>query len=803
MLNLLRLIINLLFLFVSLHECSENVYGSGSGEWYTYLDYSNLVLISLMLHTGSAINMCTLLNDTDIPRELQISCSELMESVDMTMQVPSDSIMPFATVLLSSSSDITGELSETALSLLDIGLPTIGFDRIESDVFSPTPTSFVNSLAPSFSISSFLAITESLLLTNTYPGKASGDVSLLLTTQFLSHMISIEPDFVSPTLSIEDLELQTTNLFVMSEVQTISNSFTSTITPFSTFGFKDELESSHVISSSINDQFIVNPTLVISPTSQLDYDGLESELATSEFESPISTVIGTNLMVSTIISADTTSDVLMIESSVLLTSSKQRNLESSMHISLIESIGIFESTFVVEPTPTVTDQTSQVESPSIQLSSILLSTPIPGLSTTLYQSSVTPDELLTIVITTSSNSALDIETTPLTSIESTPFVTTSLLSKYFISVTESALISTNNVELSSSLIRELFTAGGSSLGSFTEIENTPMFSPSPIIINEAVTSMYDAINPSSTVIHLPFSSLDVEMSISSTGSAFTIDLISSILTSTVILPSISLASTSFLIGDAISLSSVSFSPSIPEVITGEPLSLIITLTSFTPPEPSPSVLESVLIVTSSDITSQSPNVSIEEMVTTLVVLSSSVISSISGLSMAILSANSSVRELPISSFITESVEQTMILQISSPATYTQSSASTAVASFSQAFSPSISSSATKEEITNNLLFLTPSSLFSSTSYTFTTSILRPTSSISAEQIQSSLIRLIIRTTFLEYQPLKNITSQARTDLETAITNVYIDALRGLGANKRRRQTTETATAKVWSACIIL
>ena len=761
------------------------------------------LFIALMLHTGSAINMCTLLNDTDIPRELQILCSELTESVDMTMQVPSDSITPFATVLSSS----TGILSETALSLLDISLPTIGFDQIESEVFSPTPTSFINSLAPSFSISSVhsLAITESLLLTNTY-FKVSGEISLSLATQSLPfHMMSIEPDFVSPTLNVENLELQTTNIIA---AQTISNSFTSTITPFSTFGFRDELESSIAISSN---QFIVNPTLVISPTSQLDYDGLESELVTSEFEIPISTVIGTNLMMSSIISADATSDVLIVESSVLLTSvstsSIPRNLESSMHISMTESIGILESTFVVEPTPTVTDQTSLVES-SIQLSSISLSTLIPGLTTALYQSSVTQEELITIAITISDNFALE---TPLTSIESTPFVTTSLLYKDFISVTESPIISTTTVELSSSLMKELFTADGSSLGSFTEIENTPTFSPSPTITIEAVTSMYDATNPSSTVMHLPLSSLDVEMSISNTGSAFTTDILSSILTSTVILPAISintasasLASNSLLIGDAISLSSVTLSPSIAEAITGEPVSLMATLTSFTPPEPSPSVLESVLIVASSDMTSQSPNVSFEEMVTTSVVLSSVIteITSMSSLSMAILSASSSVKELQISSFIT--VEQTMMLHISSPAPYTQSSASTAVASFSQAFSPSISSSVSKEEITNNLLFLTPSSLFSnlaSTSYTFTTSMLRPTSSISAEQIQSSLIRLIIRTTFLEYQPLKNSTSRARTDLEIAIIDVYVDALRGLGANKRKRQTTETATAEV-GACIL-
>ena len=774
------------------------------------LDYSKfpIIYISLMLHTGSAINMCTLLNDTDIPRELQILCSELTESVDMTMQVPSDSITPFATVLSSS----TGILSETALSLLDISLPTIGFDQIESEVFSPTPTSFINSLAPSFSISSVhsLAITESLLLTNTY-FKVSGEISLSLATQSLPfHMMSIEPDFVSPTLNVENLELQTTNIIA---AQTISNSFTSTITPFSTFGFRDELESSIAISSN---QFIVNPTLVISPTSQLDYDGLESELVTSEFEIPISTVIGTNLMMSSIISADATSDVLIVESSVLLTSvstsSIPRNLESSMHISMTESIGILESTFVVEPTPTVTDQTSLVE-PSIQLSSISLSTLIPGLTTAVYQSSVTPEELITIAITISDNFALEIETTPLTSIESTPFVTTSLFSKDFISVAETPIISTTTVELSSSLMKELFTADGSSLGSFTEIENTPTFSPSPTITIEAVTSMYDATNPSSTVMHLPLSSLDVEMSISNTGSAFTTDLLSSILTSSVILPAISVntASTSLasnsplLIGDAISLSSVSFSPSIAEAITGEPASLMATLTaSFTLPEPSPSVFESVLIVASSDMTSQSPNVSFEEMVTTSVVLSSVIteITSMSSLSMAILSASSSVKELQISSFIT--VEQTMMLHISSPAPYTQSSASTAVASFSQAFSPSISSSVSKEEITNNLLFLTPSSLFSnlaSTSYTFTTSMLRPTSSISAEQIQSSLIRLIIRTTFLEYQPLKNSTSRARTDLEIAIIDVYVDALRGLGANKRKRQTTETATAEV-GACIL-
>ena len=68
---------------------------------------------------------------------------------------------------------------------------------------------------------------------------------------------------------------------------------------------------------------------------------------------------------------------------------------------------------------------------------------------------------------------------------------------------------------------------------------------------------------------------------------------------------------------------------------------------------------------------------------------------------------------------------------------------------------------------------------------------RPQPTISADDLRSSLTRLVIRVTREEHQQLRNETSNERRKLETAIVNFYIESLRNLGATRRKRQAINT------------
>ena len=68
---------------------------------------------------------------------------------------------------------------------------------------------------------------------------------------------------------------------------------------------------------------------------------------------------------------------------------------------------------------------------------------------------------------------------------------------------------------------------------------------------------------------------------------------------------------------------------------------------------------------------------------------------------------------------------------------------------------------------------------------------RPQPTISADDLRSSLTRLVIRVTREEHQQLRNETSNERRNLETAIVNFYIESLRNLGATRRKRQAINT------------
>ena len=64
--------------------------------------------------------------------------------------------------------------------------------------------------------------------------------------------------------------------------------------------------------------------------------------------------------------------------------------------------------------------------------------------------------------------------------------------------------------------------------------------------------------------------------------------------------------------------------------------------------------------------------------------------------------------------------------------------------------------------------------------------LLPSTTLSEDQLRSSLVRLVIRVTFNEHANLLNTTSQARRDLEIAVVDVYVESLRSLGGIKRRQ-----------------
>ncbi len=70
----------------------------------------------------------------------------------------------------------------------------------------------------------------------------------------------------------------------------------------------------------------------------------------------------------------------------------------------------------------------------------------------------------------------------------------------------------------------------------------------------------------------------------------------------------------------------------------------------------------------------------------------------------------------------------------------------------------------------------------------------PSVTITADQLRSFLVILVLRITFSEHASLTDTTSQATRNLETAIVNAYVESLRTLGA--RRKRQTINPVAKV-------
>ena len=75
------------------------------------------------------------------------------------------------------------------------------------------------------------------------------------------------------------------------------------------------------------------------------------------------------------------------------------------------------------------------------------------------------------------------------------------------------------------------------------------------------------------------------------------------------------------------------------------------------------------------------------------------------------------------------------------------------------------------------------------------SSLEPAPTITAEQLRSSLVRLVIRISPEEHTKLSDENSQERKDLERDIVNVYVNSLYNLGAN-RKKQLSSAAEVTV-------